>query len=168
MKLKPGGIHACATFFGGGDRKHLYSCGAHTHTYTQMPHSATRCLHATLLGAVWFCLLRADVLEAALKARAELAPRIPQARAAVAATTATARKLRGGLMLTRVAAGMFDIGRAVRMQFTVAAAQQIVQQYEADRRAGSSEQPRRSKQQAQQPKEAKPAGRQPKPGPAAA
>jgi hypothetical protein len=63
---------------------------------------------------------------------------------------------------------MFDIGRAVRMQFTVAAAQQIVQQYEADRRAGSSEQPRRSKQQAQQPKEAKPAGRQPKPGPAAA
>lgn len=82
-------------------------------------------------------LCAADVLEAALKARAELAPKIPQARAAVAATTATARKLRGGLMLTRVAAGIFDIGRAVRMQFTVAAAQQIIQQYEADRRAGS-------------------------------
>lgn len=70
----------------------------------------------------------ADVFEAVLKARAELAPQIPKARAAVAATTATARKLRGGLMLTRVAAGVFDIGRAVRMRFIVEAWRQQKQQ----------------------------------------
>jgi hypothetical protein len=73
------------------------------------------------------------VFEAALKARAELAPQIPKARAAVAATTATARKLRGGLMLTRVAAGVFDIGRAVRMRFILEAWRQ--QQLQEQQRA---------------------------------
>lgn len=108
-----------------------------------------------------------DVLEAALKARAELAPQVPKARAAVAATTATARKLRGGLMLTRVAAGMFDIGRAVRMQFTVAAAQQIVQQYQAQQQA---EQRQHARQQQQAPVSRKPATQQQvqEQGPAAA
>lgn len=67
--------------------------------------------------------------------RAELAPQIPKARRAVAATTATARKLRTGVALTRVAAGMFDIGRAVRRQFTIAAAQQVLQQYADEQRA---------------------------------
>lgn len=81
-----------------------------------------------------FCVA-ADVLEAALQARAALAPQLPKARAAVAATTATARKLRGAVMLTKLAAGVFDIGRAVRMQLTVAAAEQILQQDSATNRA---------------------------------
>lgn len=78
-----------------------------------------------------------DVLEAALQARAALAPQLPKARAAVAATTATARKLRGAVMLTKLAAGVFDIGRAVRMQLTVAAAEQILQQDSAANRAAA-------------------------------
>lgn len=104
----------------------------------------------------------ADVLEAALKARAELAPQIPKARAAVAVTTATARKLRGGLMLTRVAAGLFDIGRAVRMQFTVAAAQQVVQQYQAQQQAEQ-----RQQQQQQAPVSRKPSAQKQEQGSAA-
>jgi exonuclease VII large subunit len=72
------------------------------------------------------------VLESALKARAQLAPRLPEVRAAVTATTASVRRLRGGLAVARVAAGLFDIGRAVRQQLTVAAAEQLLQQQAAD------------------------------------
>lgn len=97
----------------------------------QQPKSARTCHLTQVLCLCDIARCPADVLEAALKARAELAPQIPKARAAVAATTATARKLRAGLVLTRVAAGMYDIGRAVRMQFTVAAAEQVLQQYAA-------------------------------------
>jgi len=89
-----------------------------------------------LVALLPFCVT-ADVLEAALQARAALAPQLPKARAAVAATTATARKLRGAVMLTKLAAGVFDIGRAVRMQLTVAAAEQILQQDSAANRAAA-------------------------------
>eukprot|EP00775_Hariotina_reticulata_P009579 gene9579-9741_t len=64
-----------------------------------------------------------DAVEAALKARAVLAPQLPAVRAAVGATTTSVRRLRGVLFAAGVAV---DLGRAVRARLTEAALQQLV------------------------------------------
>lgn len=56
----------------------------------------------------------ADVIEAALRARAELAPKIPAVRKAVVSTAVNARRLRGALMLGKLAAGAISLGRSFR------------------------------------------------------
>ena len=70
----------------------------------------------------------ADVIESALKARAELAPKIPQVRAAVVATAKNARRLRGALLLSRVAGSVVDMGRAFRTHLAAGVAQRVMEE----------------------------------------
>jgi len=71
-----------------------------------------------------------DALEAALKARAALAPQLPAARAAIGATTTNVRRLRGVLFAAGLAV---DLGRAFRSRVTQAALQQLVAQQQLQR-----------------------------------
>lgn len=121
---------------------------------TGLLYAPSHCLLLTVrvVVVVAAAVAAADVLEAALKARAALAPQIPKARAAVAATTATARKLRGAVMLTKLAAGVFDIGRAVRMQLIVAAADQVLQRETQQRQQQQSGRSQLKGRQKKQPK----------------
>eukprot|EP00878_Enallax_costatus_P033383 GHUV01036809.1.p1 GENE.GHUV01036809.1~~GHUV01036809.1.p1 ORF type:complete len:268 (+),score=73.86 GHUV01036809.1:615-1418(+) len=66
-----------------------------------------------------------DVIESALKARAELAPKIPAVRAAVVATAVNARRLRGAILLSKLAAGAINLGRSFRRQVAVGVAERI-------------------------------------------
>lgn len=68
------------------------------------------------------------MLESALKARAELAPKIPQVRAAVTATAVNARRLRGALLLGRLASSAINMGRAFRGHVAAAVADRIRQE----------------------------------------
>jgi hypothetical protein len=74
-------------------------------------------------------LLRfADVVEAALKARAELEPHVGKARQAVIGATSNARRARGALLLARLAGTAVNMGRALRSSLAAAAAQRIAEQ----------------------------------------
>lgn len=70
----------------------------------------------------------ADVLEAVLKARAELAPRIPEIRAAISATATNARRLRGAIFLSRLASGAINLGRNFRAQVAAGVAQRVMEE----------------------------------------